>query len=60
MLLPPSKFVDVDANIPASRGQGKQACSIAITRRSAGLAALRATKSPIFGMIGHILDALIT
>jgi hypothetical protein len=58
MLLPPSKFVD--ANIPVPRGQGKRACSIAITWRSTGPAAFVATKSPIFGVIGHILDALIT
>ncbi|WP_213291264.1 hypothetical protein, partial [Bradyrhizobium sp. sGM-13] len=54
----PVKFVH--SNIPAPRGQGKRACSIATTRRSAGFAALVATKSPIFGVIGHILDALIT
>jgi hypothetical protein len=48
------------ANIPASCQQGKRACSPAITRHRARLAAVIASKSPIFGMLGHILDSLIT
>jgi hypothetical protein len=47
------------ANIPASCQQGKRACSPAIIRHRTRLAAA-ASKSPIFGMLGHILDLLIT
>jgi hypothetical protein len=52
--------MSVDANIPLPCRQGKRACSIAIAQRSAALLPSMALKYPIFGMLGHILDSLIT
>jgi hypothetical protein len=57
MSLPP---ISVDANIPASCRQGKRACSIAIPRGPGRFATGGAPKSSNFGMVGHILDSLIT